>query len=195
MSMKNVSFREIGAQIAKKVSKEIEVKKDIPFELVSQDKIEEAKKLVEQLDFSLMKRKMIEYNGLEEEFVDRAISDYKNFLTLLVAYKDIYTGFVPNDFIDEAWHQHILDTRGYYADCMLLFGELIHHDPYLGLRGESDIANWEKASYITAYVYNYHFGKKIFDDVVARGCSAQACWAGETARGCSAQACWAGKDK
>jgi hypothetical protein len=178
--MSNLSFREIGKEIAKKVSKEIEKNDNkLPFKLVDQHRVEEALKLVNQLDFSLMRRKMIEYNGLDEKFVDRAISEYKNFLALLVAYKDIYLGFVPNDFIDEAWHQHILDTRGYYEDCMLLFGEIIHHDPYLGLRGSSDIEKWENTSYITAYVYNYHFGKKIFDDVIARGCSAQACWAGK----------------
>jgi hypothetical protein len=45
---------------------------------------------------------------------------------------------VPTKEVDEFWHFHILDTKKYYEDCVLLHGRMVHHFPYLGLRGNED---------------------------------------------------------
>ncbi|GAA7523399.1 hypothetical protein JP0012_12580 [Helicobacter pylori] len=55
--------------------------------------------------------KMIEYNKLHKDYVMACMQQYKNFLVLQIAYKNV--DFVPNGMIDEAWHQHILDTAKY----------------------------------------------------------------------------------
>ncbi|GAA6941253.1 hypothetical protein HpHUE59_03740 [Helicobacter pylori] len=49
--------------------------------------------------------KMIEYNKLHKDYVMACMQQYKNFLVLQMAYKNV--DFVPNGMIDEAWHQHI----------------------------------------------------------------------------------------
>jgi hypothetical protein len=64
------------------------------------------------------------------ERLDDAILDYKRYLFLNLK----YPGFpvAPSYDIDEVWHQHILFTRKYAADCQNIFGEMRHHVPHFG---------------------------------------------------------------
>ncbi len=52
---------------------------------------------------------------------------YKNFLWLMVHYPD--ETLVPTREIDEFWHNHILHTKRYMADCQRLAGRYLHHTP------------------------------------------------------------------
>ena len=52
---------------------------------------------------------------------------YKRFLWLLVKYND--KNLVPTRDIDEFWHNHILYTKEYMADCVALCGSYLHHSP------------------------------------------------------------------
>jgi hypothetical protein len=52
---------------------------------------------------------------------------YKNFLILLKKHDSEF--LVPTREIDEFWHNHILYTRNYYFDSMVIFGRYLHHDP------------------------------------------------------------------
>lgn len=61
---------------------------------------------------------------------------YRTFLFLIYKYPD--DGVVPTREIDSFWHYHILDTRKYHEDCKKIFGHYIHHNPYLGFRGDGD---------------------------------------------------------
>lgn len=56
-----------------------------------------------------------------------------------------FTVFAPDRDVDVFWHYHILDTRAYIADCNTLFGEYLHHDPYLGMEGAASEAALEQA--------------------------------------------------
>jgi len=61
---------------------------------------------------------------------------YRSFLYLIYKYPD--DGVVPTPEIDKFWHFHILDTQKYHQDCQEIFGKYIHHNPYLGFRGDGD---------------------------------------------------------
>ncbi len=52
---------------------------------------------------------------------------YKNFLLLQKIHKDEH--LVPTREIDEFWHNHILYTKQYTADCIQIFGHYLHHHP------------------------------------------------------------------
>ena len=68
-----------------------------------------------------------------KEQIDEAERLYRRFLALNLLHPG--EDLVPNQLLDEFWHQHIVDTRKYAADCELLFGKLLHHDPYFGING------------------------------------------------------------
>jgi len=53
---------------------------------------------------------------------------YRRFLTLQLLYPD--EPWAPTKEIDEVWHQHILGTRKYAADCDAVFGHFLHHDVF-----------------------------------------------------------------
>lgn len=90
------------------------------------------------LDLRSVRDAMIEKHKWSAERADAAESEYVRFLTLL----KMKPGFmlVPwndaegRDDLDQFWHQHILDTAKYAADCKAVFGRMIHHNPHL-LRG------------------------------------------------------------
>ncbi len=65
-----------------------------------------------------------------------AETNYRRFLALHLMHPA--ESLVPNEILDEYWHQHILDTRKYAADCETVFGFFLHHDPYFGIGGEED---------------------------------------------------------
>jgi hypothetical protein len=67
---------------------------------------------------------------------DRIEAWYRRYHVLFFLFPDEM--IVPTKEIDEFWHFHILDTQKYLDDCTLLHGRLIHHFPYLGLRGPED---------------------------------------------------------
>ncbi|MGL2409047.1 glycine-rich domain-containing protein [Helicobacter pylori] len=165
-------------------------------EFVSEKEILKAQEKVAQVDFSMQVNKMIEYNKLDKDYVMACMQQYKNFLVLQMVYKDV--DFVPNGMIDEAWHQHILDTAKYREDCNMLFGRFLEHYPYFGLRGKEDENRWNKASDSSERVYEHHFKTKLYDKVSAMSCERHggpsSCWSNSNPKngmpqGCKAQSC------
>jgi hypothetical protein len=58
-----------------------------------------------------------EWKGYDEARLDLMESEYRKFLALHLAFPG--DDIVPCKLVDEIWHQHILDTAAYRADCAL----------------------------------------------------------------------------
>ena len=102
---------------------------------------------------------------------EEAETEYKRFLALKRTYPD--KEVVPNKMMDLFWHQHILDTQRYAADCELIFGHFLHHFPYFGMRDEQDMRNLNDAFGETRELYALHFGKSFTGE--APKCKAPKC--------------------
>jgi uncharacterized membrane protein YgcG len=95
----------------------------------------------EELNLNSVRDALIEKQGWTQERAEAARTEYIRFLTLL----KMKPGFmlVPwsnaegQDDLDQFWHQHILDTAKYAADCNALFGRMIHHNPHV-VRGSGE---------------------------------------------------------
>ncbi len=74
--------------------------------------------------------------GWTPEHVEEIELGYKRFLALLALHPG--QQLAPTRDIDKFWHAHILDTRKYAADCELVFGGFLHHNPYLGMLGDEE---------------------------------------------------------
>lgn len=94
---------------------------------------------IAQLDLDQVREKLVEraQYGREKDappvplnFLDEAIQDYKHYLFLNLKYPSF--PIAPSYHIDEVWHQHILFTKKYAADCKSIFGEMRHHVPHFG---------------------------------------------------------------
>ena len=81
---------------------------------------------------------------------------YRRFLFLACKYPNKVV--VPSKEIDEVWHTHILDTCKYMSDCDEIFGQYIHHYPYLGQRGASDALYLKESFQETLLLFQKHFG-------------------------------------
>ncbi len=66
----------------------------------------------------------------------RVIEEYRKFLTLSHEGDGKVTS--PSKNVDVIWHTHVLDTAKYYTDMHKIFGHMVHHFPYLGVRGSAD---------------------------------------------------------
>jgi hypothetical protein len=98
--------------------------------------------VIDQLDFFDIVDKMsdekyfLPYWDKAEAWV--CCQKYKNYLKLQCKVKCFnqqfadYPPLVPSEEVDEFWHNHILDTKKYFKDCELFFGEYLHHDPSFG---------------------------------------------------------------
>ena len=114
---------------------------------------------IEAIDFSMVKMKLTHEKyglGWTQEEADDAEKYYKMYLFLARKYPG--AELVPNKHIDEFWHQHLLDTAAYAADCEAVFGELLHHYPYSGMLGDEDYANWSELVRMTHEIFHDEFG-------------------------------------
>jgi len=78
------------------------------------------KNYLHSLDFSLIIKKMISYDGWRELDTLKTCEYYKNYLYLLIKYGDHFK-LPPSEDIDDFWHNHILDTKAYLDFCHVLF--------------------------------------------------------------------------
>lgn len=116
---------------------------------------------IDALDLTMVKMKLClpvkkEGKGWTQNIADLAEGLYKQFLRLNLLYPT--KSIVPTRLIDEMWHQHILDTRAYDADCQRIFGYKLHHFPYFGLRDEQDAQDLADSFSDTCALFMHHFG-------------------------------------
>jgi hypothetical protein len=143
-------------------------------------KIERAMELINSLDFTMVKRKLMdeeEGQGWDEEYTNHVEQRYKRFLCMLIV-NDGHS-VVPTKNIDQFWHQHILDTRAYAKDCQTIMGKFIHHFPYFGMRSEQDAQDLLDSFEETKAFYFNLFGEeytKEFND----GTNSSKCHRGTT---------------
>jgi len=101
------------------------------------ERLSQARAEIEALDLSLVRRKLAsksDGHGWTPEHTAQVEQAYRRYLTLLATHPG--TQIAPTRDIDKFWHAHILDTRRYGADCERIFGEFLHHNPYLGMLGD-----------------------------------------------------------
>lgn len=138
------------------------------------EELEAALRRVEALDFTMLKAKLVGEMGWTVETTEEAEALYRRFLALNLRYPD--RKICPTGPVDEFWHAHILDTRAYAQDCDALFGGMLHHFPYFGLRGPEDRAALEEAFAGTIDLFIRHFGVDLTSgDTQARSCRPQRC--------------------
>jgi hypothetical protein len=94
--------------------------------------------------------------GWTLEQTTAAIEDYRRFLLLNYLYPDRI--IVPSQIVDRVWHEHILDTEKYQADCLEIFGYFLHHYPFFGMVDEVDKQDSEVAFADTCQLWERHFG-------------------------------------
>ena len=117
---------------------------------------------IKMLDFGNVKRKLMmkDHGGLNwtNEQADEAEKWYKRFLEIILRFPRRIK-FVPNGPIDAFWHQHILDTQSYTKDCHWIFGTMLHHNPYFGVKDEKDRQDNQRAFDETNAIYREVFGE------------------------------------
>lgn len=122
-------------------------------------------RLIDELDLEPIAFKLvhpdIDETGMSVEEADLVILKYRRFLKLCALYPEL--GIVPSKEIDKAWHTHILDTAKYADDCTTVFGFMLHHFPYFGLRGMEDLELLKLKSAETRALYKLHFGENMYD--------------------------------
>lgn len=128
------------------------------------------------IDLNSVRDAMIEKQGWPAERADTAQAEYVRFLTLLqLKPKFMLVPWLDSqgrDDLDQFWHQHILDTAKYAADCDALFGRMIHHNPHLSRGSDEEKEAVEKTRRLYARTFHSgHFGAEV-DPIDFSSCSA-----------------------
>ena len=132
----------------------------VPVKARSERSADEVMAQVNALELRMIKYKLMDAEhgkGWSIQKAETVERKYKRFLYL--SWKHRGKSMVPTEDIDEFWHYHILDTQRYPADCMKLFGYVIHHFPYLGIRGAEDAKALRDAFAETCSIYERELGE------------------------------------
>jgi len=130
----------------------------------------------ETIDLNSVRDALMEKQGWSRERAEAARAEYVRFLTLL----RMKPGFMlvpwPNaegqDDLDQFWHQHILDTAKYAADCNRLFGRMIHHNPHVVRGSGQESEAVEKTHRLYARTFGSGPYGKPADTAFVAGCAA-----------------------
>src|SRR5687767_9924066 len=98
--------------------------------------LEQAKAYIYAIDFKHIINKMVKYDDWLRRDAENTCELYRNFLYLNKKYGK-ERQLPPSEDVDQFWHNHILDTEKYRADCDAIFGHYLHHYPYLGIDGNT----------------------------------------------------------
>ncbi len=123
--------------------------------------------ITNSLDFSLQKKKMVKILGWDKEVVDSIEKEYIRFLALnkTLMEENINIKIIPNRYIDEFWHMHILDTQKYHEDSIKIFGNYFHHFPYYGMQDEKDKKDWLENAHICQSIWQICFSESLYGDL------------------------------
>ncbi len=113
---------------------------------------------INEIDLSMICMKLMdptEGEGWSRRQCAEVAEEYTRFLTLRLLFPN--EDIVPNMAIDTLWHYHILDTSAYYRDCQAVFGRLLHHYPYFGMKGKEDAKQFVNAFERTKNLYEKTF--------------------------------------
>lgn len=123
---------------------------------------------VAKIDLTRVMQHVQEDTGMPAEMLVRAEDLYRKFLILVGKYG---RPMVPPVLVDHVWHAHITFTRQYMADCELVFGEYLHHEP-------SDDVNTCSSlfSELTVAKYQSEFGVNLYAvSMPVEACQAASC--------------------
>ena len=82
---------------------------------------------MQSLDISHVASRTQKRMGWSNSYTTLILKEYLRYLTIAQTHPDIH--LVPSELVDEIWHDHILHTKRYMADCQTLFGRYMHHLP------------------------------------------------------------------
>jgi hypothetical protein len=122
--------------------------------------IRAAIEIVDLLDLTPISEKLQSEPGdivWSADSIEAMERSYRKFLVLNKLYPDVTLGV--NKMLDEYWHQHILDTRKYAADCETVFGRFLHHYPYFGMAGDAEMLENSETYSETQDIWERMFGE------------------------------------
>lgn len=119
--------------------------------------LERAGKYIYSIDFSMIINKLVMRHKWLHVEATETCHQYRNYLWLLKKY-GTDKALPPSEDIDEFWHQHILDTRRYQADCRVIFGKYLEHYPYYGVDGNTSAADLVASFDKMQELYQQEFG-------------------------------------
>lgn len=116
---------------------------------------------VARVDLELPKARLRGDKRWSRARADAGELEYKRMLTLLRWNPNLAYPIVPTRLADAIWHHHILDTRAYHADMLQVFGEYLHHFPYLGFRTPENVRLKLEAFQMSCVLYERTFGESV----------------------------------
>jgi len=79
----------------------------------------------ELADYHFLRERVMDEHNWTSKRAEGAIVEYLRFLQM-IAQGDKMDMIASSD-VDLVWHEHLMDTKNYAADCKKLFGRFLHH--------------------------------------------------------------------
>lgn len=104
-------------------------------------------------DYEYLRERIAEEYDWSFEYSIKAIGEYVRFLVLIA--ESPHLELIASTHVDMVWHEHMLETQMYEADCHRMFGFFLHH---YRARSPDEIDEIPNAYILTRRVYRLRFG-------------------------------------
>ena len=124
--------------------------------------LREAKEYIDSIDFSNIINKLVNRHKWARAEAEETCQQFRNYLWLIKkSGLDREQPLPPSEDIDEFWHHAILETAEYFKHCNAIFGRYLHHYPYLGIDGKTNMGDLRNYFKQTQQLYTKEFGGPI----------------------------------
>ncbi len=121
------------------------------------DSLERSRLYIYSFDLSSVTDRVINIEGWLPSDACHCETLYRNYLFLLKKFEN--KSIIPSEEIDIFWHNHILHTAKYFADCQYIFGKYLHHAPMQKSNNSLDLRKIEEQFDVTQTLYFEEFGE------------------------------------
>ncbi|MEH6460039.1 TIGR04222 domain-containing membrane protein [Chitinimonas sp. JJ19] len=98
--------------------------------------------------------KLAQQNGWSRDYATRVVQEYRRFVLLALCSGHVAS---PSDAVDQAWHQHLCDSRDYWERfCPQVLRQTLHHEPSRG--GQQQDSHYRDLYQQTLASYQRLFG-------------------------------------
>jgi hypothetical protein len=127
--------------------------------LAGKARVLKAQRQIAKLDLAEVLYFLCDYDGgprYLRSHINHAVELYQKFLTLRLLHW--HQKAIPSKPVDLIWHNHILMTEKYIADCQSIFGRYLHHDPMYRSRSWEELQQYGFDRHWTLDAMNTYFG-------------------------------------
>ncbi len=82
---------------------------------------------IQSIDMDFLTKQIQKKLDWSDQRIKNALIRYRQYLYITAVQEK---PIIPTKDVDDVWHQHILNTKLYSRHCDMIYGKMLHHQPF-----------------------------------------------------------------